>query len=319
MMLKKIKKKFPLQYNICYENYIGLTKNPRWLLMRKVARFGIGRSFRDLLHKKNKDFYQKFLNESSSLFPDIDVDLVVKNLKQNGFYLGINLPEEIVKEIVNFADYHACYGDYKPHLGFFYPQKELAEKHYSQTFKLAGYFNTALHCPVIKKLQNDPKLLAIAAQYLECKPVHLSNQLWWSFAGETTKFEKMKTFQMFHYDLDDYRFLKFFFYLTDVDVSGGPHVCVKGSHKHKKFSYLLLPKCESDEEIINYYQPNSLVTIYGKAGFGFAEDTFCFHKGSTPINKDRLMLQVEFGTIDYNMQHDTRDPLILRTMINSQA
>ncbi len=29
-------------YDICYENYKGLTKNPRWLLMRKIARFKTG-------------------------------------------------------------------------------------------------------------------------------------------------------------------------------------------------------------------------------------------------------------------------------------
>ncbi|MBD2681628.1 MULTISPECIES: hypothetical protein [Nostoc] len=317
-MLKNIKKKFPLQYNICYENYIGLTKNPRWLLMRKVGRFPLGRLVKDFLPHRNEYFSQGFVNKSSTLFPGIDIDLVVNNLKENGFYLGLNLPKDIVNQIANFADSHACYGDYKPHLGFFYNQKEAAEKHYDQIFKLAGYFNTALLCPAIKKLQNDPILLAIAGKYLECNPVHLSNQLWWSFAGETTTFEKMKTFQMFHYDLDDYRFLKFFFYLTDVDALGGPHVCVRGSHNKKKLSHLLLPKCETDEEIIKYYQEKSLVTIYGKAGFGFAEDTFCFHKGTTPIAQDRLMLQVEFGTIDYNMQHDIRDPLILQTMINSQ-
>ncbi|MDZ8077598.1 MAG: hypothetical protein RMX35_00635 [Nostoc sp. DcaGUA01] len=316
-MLKKIKEKFPLPYNICYENYIGLTKNPRWLLMRKVSRFRIGRLTRDFFNRKNKYVYQKNVNNNSSLFPDIDVDVVVNSLNKNAFYLGINLPKEIVKQITDFAHSHACYGYYKPNLGFFYHQKESAEKHYRQIFKLAGYFNTALLCPAIKRLQNDPKLLTIAAQHLECKPVHLSNQLWWTFAGDTTNFEKMKTFQMFHYDIDDYRFLKFFFYLTDVDASGGPHVCVRGSHKQKKLSHLLLPKCETDEEIISYYQPKSLVTIYGKAGFGFAEDPFCFHKGTTPITQDRLILQVEFGTIDYNMQHDIRNPLILQTMINS--
>ncbi|MBD2613163.1 MAG: hypothetical protein FWK04_19120 [Nostoc sp. GBBB01] len=317
-MLQNIKKKFPFLYNICYENYIGLTKNPRWLLMRKVGRFRLGRLVKDFLPDEKKYFSQTLVNKNSTLFPDIDIDFVVNQLTENGFCLGLNLPKKIVDEITDFAEYHPCHGDYKPHLGFFYNQKKSAEKHYDRKFKIAGYFNTSLLCTAIKKLQNDPTLLAIAAKYLECNPVHLSNQLWWSFAGETTTFEKMKTFQMFHYDLDDYRFLKFFFYLTDVDAYGGPHVCVRGSHNQKKLSHLLLPKYQTDEAIISYYQQESLVTIYGKAGFGFAEDTFCFHKGTTPITQDRLMLQVEFGTVDYNMQHDIRDPFILQIMKNSQ-
>ncbi|MFN6500602.1 MAG: hypothetical protein RMX65_026870 [Nostoc sp. DedQUE01] len=97
-MLKKIKEKFPLPYNICYENYIGLTKNPRWLLMRKVSRFRIGRLTRDFFNRKNKYVYQKNVNNNSSLFPDIDVDVVVNSLNKNAFYLGINLPKEIVKK-----------------------------------------------------------------------------------------------------------------------------------------------------------------------------------------------------------------------------
>ncbi|BAY66022.1 hypothetical protein NIES22_61350 [Calothrix brevissima NIES-22] len=259
------------------------------------------------------------VSQSSTCFEDINVDVVVDSLKKDGFYLGMNLPEEIIQEIVLFAHSQPCYGYRQPHLGFYYHQKELAQSYYGTEFTLAGYFNTALHCPVINQLQSDPKLLAIAAQYLEHEPCHQGNQLWWSFAGESSEQHKRKAFQMFHYDIDDYRFLKFFFYLTDVDVYGGPHICVRGSHKQKKISHLLLPKREKDEEIINYYGEKLLVSIYGKAGFGFAEDTFCFHKGTTPIKRDRLILQIEFGTTDYGMQHDMRESSLLQCMNNPKS
>ncbi|MBD2564711.1 MULTISPECIES: hypothetical protein [Nostoc] len=313
-MLKQLARRFPLLYDILYENYKGLTKNPKWLLMRKVARFRLGRAVREFLFELINPSNEYSINESSTIFPDVDVDEVVNSLKTDGFYLGINLPEEILQEIVIFAHSHPCYGNRKTNLGFYYHQKELAESYYSQELKLAGYFNAASLCPAIKQLQNDPKLLAIAFKYLKHKPVHQSTLLWWSFSGETTEQQKKRTFQMFHYDLDDYRFFKFFFYLTDVDVYSGPHVCVQGSHKKKKISYLLVAKSETDEEIINYYGEKSLVTIYGKAGFGFAENTFCFHKGITPINRDRLMLQLEFGTVDYGMQDDIREPSLLQVM-----
>jgi len=42
----------------------------------------------------------------------------------------------------------------------------------------------------------------------------------------------------FHYDLEDYRFIKFMFYLTDVDLFNSPHhIYVKGSHEKKKLGY----------------------------------------------------------------------------------
>jgi hypothetical protein len=319
-MLNQLKQKFPLLYNIFYENYKGLTQNFQWLLMRKLSRFHLVRLWRQLLVVKTIPIHDFTINQSSTLFPNVNIDLAVKSLKKDGFYLDdIHLPEDIVQEIVSFAYSHPCYAYRKPHLGFYYDEKELAEKYYHQTVTLAGYFNTSVLCTAINQLKSDPKLLAIAAKYLEHEPVHQSNQLWWSFAGEVTNQQQMQTFQMFHYDFDDYRFLKFFFYLTNVDASAGPHVCVRGSHRQKKFSYLILPKSETDEEIINYYGKESLVTICGEAGFGFAEDTFCFHKGTTPITQDRLMLQVEFGTIDYGMQHDILDPSLLKSMSNTKS
>jgi hypothetical protein len=319
LMLKILHLRFPIIYDICYENYKGLTKNPRWLLMRKLARFHLVRSvIRYLANLTNKPS-EFSLRESQTLFPDINSDLVIDNLKKDAFCFGINLPGEIVEEIVSFAYSNPCYIHRKPKLGFYYHQKKLAESSYGNKLTLAGYFNTSVLCPAINKLQNDPILLAIAAKYLEQEPVHIANLLWWSFTSDgITSQEKKRTFQMFHYDVDDYRFLKFFFYLTDVDLYSGPHVCIRGSHRKKKLSHLLLPKSKTDDEILNYYGSESLVTICGKAGFGFAEDTFCFHKGETPIIRDRLMLQIEFGTTDYGMQHDLREPSLLQLMSSNK-
>ncbi|MBD2561470.1 MULTISPECIES: hypothetical protein [Nostoc] len=310
------KKKFPLLYDICYENYKGLVRNPQWLLMRKLARFRIGRFLREFFLKATAKSSNFYVSESPTLFPYIDVNLVVESLKKDGFYLGINLPQNIVEEIVSFAHSNPCYIHRQCRLGFYYSQKELAEIAYGEPLTLAGYFNTALLCPAILQLQNDPKLLAIAAKFLEHEPAHQCNQLWWSFSGEVTDEQRRQTFQMFHYDMDDYRFLKFFFYLTDVDANSGAHICIRGSHKQKKLSHLLLPKSETDAEIINYYTKGSLVTICGNAGFGFVEDTFCFHKSKTPINRDRLILQLEYAITDYGMQHDTRDISSLRFLVN---
>jgi hypothetical protein len=293
-------------YEDCYENYKGLTKNPKWLFMRKVARFKTGRAIMSFFSKRSNKLYLSLGDESNSYFPDVNVDEVVCDLKSEGLYLGINLPEDIVQEIVQFAKSTTCYGNRKPELGFYYHQKQQAQQQSGKRFIVGSYFNTALLCPAIKKLQNDPKLLAIAAKYLDTKPVHQGNLMWWSFVGETSYREQSQAAQFFHYDIDDYRFLKFFFYLTDVDEQSGPHVCVRGSHKKKSIFHTLLRKREIDKDIVDYYGKESLVKICGKAGLGFVEDPFCFHKGISPTHQDRLILQIEFATTDYQMQHDLR-------------
>ncbi|RUT04293.1 hypothetical protein DSM106972_045210 [Dulcicalothrix desertica PCC 7102] len=298
-------------YNAVYENYKGLTKNPKWLLMRKVSRFKIGRTIRYFLTRKSK-LSQLTIDESNSYFTNVNVNEVVNQLKEDGIVLGINLPQCIVKEIVEFAESTLCYANRKPELGFYYHQKEQAQIQTKKQFIVGSYFNTASLCPAINKLQKDTKLLAIAAKYLEREPVHQGSLLWWSFPGERTYQQLSSNGQLFHYDLDDYRFIKFFFYLTDVDKLSGPHICVRGSHKQKKLSHLILRKRETDEDIIKYYGAESLITIYGQAGFGFVEDGLCFHKGVAPTHKNRLILQIEFATTDYGMQHDIRDPSLLK-------
>ena len=54
-----------------------------------------------------------------------------------------------------------------------------------------------------------------------------------------------------------------------------------------------------DKDIYNDYGKEKVVSIYGKAGLGFVGDTYCLHKATVPINKDRLLLQLEFGKNDY--------------------
>jgi Phytanoyl-CoA dioxygenase (PhyH) len=300
-------------YSMLYENYKGLTKNPKWLLMRKISRFKIARTIVYFLKRKSK-ISQLSPNESNSYFTNIDVDEIVNQLKNDGLALNINLPQYVVKEIVEFAKSTVCYGNRKSELGFYLHDKEQAQFKTKTQFLVAHYFNTALLCPTIYQLQNDTTLLAIAAKYLEREPVHQGSLLWWSFPGNRTYQQLSSNGQLFHYDLDDYRFIKFFFYLTDVDIENGPHICVRGSHKQKKLSHLILRKRETDEDIIRYYALESLVTICGQAGLGFVEDGFCFHKGVAPTHKNRLILQIEFATTDFGMQNDIRDPLILKSI-----
>lgn len=41
------------------------------------------------------------------------------------------------------------------------------------------------------------------------------------------------------------------------------------------------------------------MNICEKAAFGFAEDQFCFHKATTPSQRERLVLQITFTLNKY--------------------
>ena len=81
-------------------------------------------------------------------------------------------------------------------------------------------------------------------------------------------------------------------YLTDVGLDDGPHVYVRGTHKTRAPMRL---KIQSDGEISREYGDDRLITAVGKRGFGFAVDTAGVHKGSPPVAKPRLMLQIQYS------------------------
>ncbi len=86
------------------------------------------------------------------------------------------------------------------------------------------------------------------------------------------------------------------FYLTDVDLSSSPHIYVKGSHKKKKLRHQFsILRDRDDQDIIDYYGRENVINICGSVGLGFAEDPFCFHKGTVPVSKDRLILSAVWG------------------------
>lgn len=289
----------------CQKNYQLLTKKPRLFLMRKLARFERIRDGMMFFFKRPIKSY-KISKDNPSLFQDINVDEVISGLETDSFALGINLPQDVVQEILNFAHSQPCYGNREHNFGFYYRDKEQVEATTGKQIRLGSYFG-ADNCPTIKKLETDPGLLAISAKFLGAAPVHIATELWWSFPASASLIEQLKAAQVFHYDMDDYRFIKFFFYLTDVDSSSGPHVSIRGTHKNKKFSHQLLGvRCASkdDNEIIDSYGAPNVVTMCGPAGFGFAEDTYCFHKGAVPTEKERLLLQIEFAINDYGNLRD---------------
>jgi hypothetical protein len=260
------------------------------------SRFQIVRSRIDIFYPKVE--LEQYSEES--LFEDIDIKNIIQVLQEDGLYLGLQLPQGIVEEILEFTKREQCYANFNPELMFHINSKQVWQEKYG-SLVVSDYVDPERNCCAIEKIIQDSSLLKIAATYLNAKPVFTGSRLWWSFATNTSLEERLSFAQeLFHYDPIDYRSLKFFFYLTDVDSTSGPHVCVRSSHKNKKLSdQLTLFIGRSDREINQYYQPEDILTICGNVGFGFAEDPFCFHKGTPPQQRDRLMLQIEFCLNNY--------------------
>jgi hypothetical protein len=137
---------------------------------------------------------------------------------------------------------------------------------------------------------------AIAAEYFGAKPKIIDVRLWWSFPSKAPSRTDLSLAAQnsFHFDLSDWQQLKFFFYLLDVNEQNGPHIYVRGSHKHRPHLFTLF-LAKPDNEIAATYGTDAIQLVDGPAGTGFVEDSFGYHTGTLVKEGRRLMLELSFG------------------------
>jgi hypothetical protein len=216
------------------------------------------------------------------------LESVVRDLDRDGFHIfEARLPPEDCRQVRDFAQRVPCYprrGDAEgPPVTFapgntsepvfdFRPSELLTEE-------------------PLQRLVVDRSILAVAQAYLRCRVVLDLITMWWSTPGSGRATSEAA--QLFHFDMDRIKFLKFFVLLTDVTPETGPHVYVRGSHRRKPPA-LRADGRRSDDEIGAAYG-DRVVEIGGPAGTIFAADTRGFHKGLSLLSGTRLLFQLEFA------------------------
>lgn len=176
-----------------------------------------------------------------------------------------------------------------------------------QRYRLAGYRITdILRLPWLLEFANDPAILAVVESYLGCCPTIALTSLWWSFP-EAEAADALPTDlvgQKFHRDVDDFKGLTLFVYLTDVDAQTGAQRFIRTSHDgaafaaaleegslHQTYLYSGMPAGPALAE----RHPELVTTIAGPAGTAFFVDTHGFHHG-TPLRRGaRLLFVVRYG------------------------
>ncbi|SDL80862.1 hypothetical protein SAMN04488034_11310 [Salinimicrobium catena] len=145
-----------------------------------------------------------------------------------------------------------------------------------------------IKCTEIMNIANDPGILRIVQDFLGCTPTISNVNMWWSKAGK----EQAKDAQLFHRDVDDLKFCKLFIYLTDVGTNDGPHTYVKGSSSTNKLTTI---RRYQDSEVIEQFGEDNIISFTRPKGSCFLVDTYGFHKGTLPIENDRLLLQIQYS------------------------
>lgn len=295
----------------------GLRSQPRYTLMRMLARFAVARravvAGRAMLHSRRLAEYMRECEArmGTTMFPSLDREAFVRSLRDQGFASGITLPAEMVDAIRDWASRNPSFADRLPERGVRPGQLAVAQERLGKPILLTQYFNARSRCPSVARLAEDPALCWIAASYLRSVPTFVGSNLWWTYPVDASPEDRDQHAHLFHRDVDDFSFFKFFFYLTDVAQGEGAHVLVSGSHRRppaRNFADRWNIRRYSDDEILRTYTPGDIREITGEAGTGFAENTLCIHKGRTPVTSARLLLQLQYALFDYGNMHDERDP-----------
>lgn len=208
----------------------NMRDSPRWLPMFTLGRFLLVRQALWRLARESASY-----DCSSSMFPGSDTRAALNELRGEGLFAGLQMPKHVSAEILRFAQSTPCFANLSRQVEF------LPSAHADTVGRLARpmltghYFDRVENCAAVAAVRDDPLLRATAAGYLGHKACVISTRLWWSFPTSDASDADLNlaSQEKLHFDLDDWRALKFFFYLTPVDRDGGPRVYVRRTHNRR--------------------------------------------------------------------------------------
>ena len=272
-------------------------EDPRWLIMFTLGRTTLGRR----LYAPDRHRVYPPHDQGASMFLPKAAEILAA-LRMDGIFSDLRLPDDITSQILAFAQETSCFGNHDRDLDLT-PEEHLGRQSAHNPVTSGHYFERIEECRAAMAVQADSLLNAVAREYLGHKAKIISTRLWWSFPASMTDAESKPTTprEMLHFDLDDWRMLKYFFYITPVDADAGPHLYLRGTHRHHALKHQFsITVGRPMEEVLATYGADRLSPIHGDAGSGFAEDPYGYHAGSLARAAPRLMLEIGFGITPAN-------------------
>ena len=166
----------------------------------------------------------------------------------------------------------------------------------------------------------SPRVVDVATQYLGVPPIIAFISAWTTFSSDSETNE-----MFFHMDHHGHRFLKLFYYLTDVEIGSGHHEFCRSTHNQVEFDKIIHIKDNPnghfrnailskrkyqggfrlEKSLVYDFIPERVLQVAGKPGTSFIEDTRGLHRGTLlKQGSSRTILQVLYLP-NYNLK-DTR-------------
>lgn len=226
---------------------------------------------------------------------------VIAAIRTDGVCPGLRLSDRVADGIRRFSESTPCRARDQMDLAFLPDRIGSVNRDRHKDVLVAYYFTAVEQCAEIVALRSDPRLGAIADAYVGQPTKPIRTRLWWSFPA--CRFDDADLHaaaqDRYHFDLNDWRTIKFFFYLTDVTSVTGPHRYIRGSHVSRPLKYqFTILQGKALASLRRHYDAADFREMTGRRGSGFAEDPFVFHTGARVKTAARLILELEFGPYD---------------------
>lgn len=226
---------------------------------------------------------------SSALIDDGAIGTTVEMLRKRGWdILPFQLAPQSIAEIAQFAFSTPAYA-LDPTERIAIRESEPPQDHPRYEWRVGEL----IQLPAVQRLLRDSALYHVAQDYLGCRPVLTSIGLWLDVVHD-----RPYDAHIYHFDNDGPAFLKFFVYLSDVDVKSGAHTYIQGSHGHVKPEKFRRSRRYDRDDLLYHYGPESEIVFEAPAGTILAEDTAGFHRGMDPTARPRLLMQLQYAAIN---------------------
>lgn len=226
---------------------------------------------------------------------------ILKNINENGLFIKENFLnsyeiEEIKKMLLNYEfTLRQMDGEVK--------KKTTKTKKYKfnpENPKAVMYSvdsNFLINQKIIQKILLKNEIYDIGRKYFGAEP--LLDHVSLSISTNFNKDPDGEAAQLYHFDLDKPKWLKFLTYVNDVGIENGPHCFIKKSHKNNAIPFNLRSKgyvrIEDHNNNINRLIQDE-IKITGKAGTSIIEDTKGLHKGLVVKKGYRILLNIQINS-----------------------
>lgn len=237
---------------------------------------------------KFSEAYSLRKEKYSDYIPSEDGLMIAHQIEENGYAKLEGFLDKEYIDLVNKKTNEILRDGSNP-----YNQNKISESDARNSQLYIQVLQPLVSVPEIHKFVFDDRIIDIAAAYMDCYPAFGTCNLRKSFVNSLNEGGN----QIYHVDPNSPRFLKFFIYMDDVDMDGGPFSYVEKSHNKKfeingtnwntKYSW-------ETEEIDNLYGKENVRYLTAKKGDLLVADTNGWHRGIKPKLKERTMLTLDY-------------------------